>query len=99
MIAKNRGACGARFRPATGRKNGVSSPASLYSVGIISSKPCDDVNDVERAPVCKAPCTVAIAPASDCISTTRGVSPQTFFKPFPAQASACSAIVELGVIG
>lgn len=42
---------------------------------------------------------VAIAPASDCISTTRGVSPQTFFKPFPAQASACSAIVELGVIG
>ena len=89
----------ATVRAATCSTNGISWPASLYRVGIISSRPCDEVKEVERAPVCSAPCTAPMAPASDCISTTRGTSPQTFFSPLPAQASACSAIVELGVIG
>lgn len=55
------------------RINGVSSFVSLYSVGIISSKFCDDVNDVERVFVCKALCTVAIVFVFDCILITRGV--------------------------
>lgn len=55
------------------RINGVSLFVSLYSVGIISSKFCDDVNDVERVFVCKVLCMVVIVFVFDCILIMCGV--------------------------
>jgi hypothetical protein len=60
---------------------GVNSPAILNIDGIISSSPCDAVKVVDNAPACSAPCTAPAAPASDCISTTAGISPQRFRRP------------------
>ncbi|CSI28819.1 Uncharacterised protein [Vibrio cholerae] len=34
---------------------GVSSPASLYKLGIMSNKPCDEVKVVASAPLMAAP--------------------------------------------
>jgi hypothetical protein len=59
----------------------VSSPAILYMLGIISSRPCDAVKVVVSAPVCSAPCTAPAAPPSDCISITSGTVPQMFVLP------------------
>ena len=56
----------------------VSSPAILYMLGIISSRPWLAVKVVVSAPVCSAPCTVPAAPPSDCISITVGTVPQMF---------------------
>ena len=65
-------------RAATWRTAAVSSPAILYMLGIISSRPCDAVNVVESAPPCKAPWRAPAAPPSLCISTTAGTVPHTF---------------------
>ena len=62
----------AMVRAATWITAGVSSPAILNMLGIISSRPCDAVNVVASAPFCSAPCSAPAAPASDCISTTSG---------------------------
>ncbi len=43
-------ACVASVRAATCMVNGVSSPAILYMLGIISSRPCDAVKVVASAP-------------------------------------------------
>jgi hypothetical protein len=64
-------ACVASVRAARACE-GVSSPAILYMLGIISSRPCDAVKVVVSAPACSAPCTAPAAPPSDCISTTSG---------------------------
>ena len=74
-------ACVASVRAATCMQNGVSSPAILYMLGIISSRPCEAVNVVASAPACSAPCTAPAAPPSDCISTTCGTLPQRFGRP------------------
>ena len=50
-------ACVATVRADTCMQNEVSSPAILNMLGIISSRPCDAVNVVVRAPACSAPCT------------------------------------------
>ena len=50
-------------RAATCKTARVSSPAILYMFGIISSRPCEAVNVVARAPACKAPWTAPAAPA------------------------------------
>src|SRR5579871_2352425 len=46
----------------------VSSPAILYMLGIIRSRPWLAVKVVVREPVCSAPWTAPAAPPSDCIS-------------------------------
>jgi len=78
---------------------GVSSPAILYIFGIISSRPCEAVKVVPRVPLVTAPCSAPAAPASDCISTTSGTSPQMFVRPAALQASDDSAIADEGVMG
>ena len=45
----------ASVRAVTCRVKGVSSPAILYMLGIISSRPCDAVKVVASDPVCSAP--------------------------------------------
>ncbi len=92
-------ACAATARAAMWNTVGVSSPAILYMFGIISSRPCDAVNVVDRAPVVSAPCTAPAAPASDCISTTFGTVPQMFFTPSADSSSAFSPMVDDGVMG
>jgi len=79
--------------------NGVSSPAILNMLGIISSRPCDAVNVVDKAPACTAPCTAPAAPASDCISATCGTTPQMLGTPWAAHSSECSPMFDDGVIG
>ena len=76
-----------------------SSPAILYMVGIISSKPCEAVNVVVSAPDWMAPWQAAAAPASLCISTTSGMVPQMLVRPADDQSSAFSPIVDDGVMG
>ena len=87
------------MRAATCIVNGVSSPAILNMSGIIRSRPWLAVKVVAKAPACSAPCTAPMAPASDCISTTRGTTPQRFFLPFVAHSSQSSPIEEEGVMG
>ena len=77
----------------------VNSPAILYMFGIFSSRPCDAVKVVVSAPLCRAPCTAPAAPASDCISTTRGTVPQMFLLPSADHLSACSPMSDDGVMG
>ena len=86
-------------RAATWITAGVSSPAILNMLGIISSRPCDDVKVVASAPRWSAPWSAPAAPASDCISTTSGTSPHRLGCPAAAQSSACSPIGDAGVIG
>ena len=86
-------------RAATCSTDGVSSPAILYRLGIISSRPWEAVNVVVRAPLWRAPCSAPAAPPSLCISTTVGTLPQTFRRPSLAHSSASSAIGEDGVMG
>ena len=78
---------------------GVSSPAILYIVGIISRSPWLAVKVVQRLPVWSAPWTAAEAPPSDCISATRGTVPQMFLRPAALHSSDHSPIVLEGVIG
>ena len=92
-------ACVATLRAATCMQNAVSSPAILYMLGSINSRPCDAVNVVVSAPVCSAPCTAPAAPPSDCISTTSGTVPQRFSCRDADHSSACSPMGDAGVIG
>ena len=78
---------------------GVSSPAILYMLGLISRRPCDAVNVVVRAPVVRAPWTAPAAPPSDSISMILGTLPQRLVLPLAASSSHVSAIGEEGVIG
>ena len=87
------------MRADTCMQNEVNSPAILYMLGIIRSRPCDDVNVVVRAPACSAPCTDPAAPASDCISWINGTLPQTLRRPCDDHSSASSPMVDEGVIG
>ncbi len=96
---KMESACVATLRAATCRTTGDSSPASLYMLGIISSRPCEAVKLVASAPFCTAPCRAPAAPASDCISTTSGTVPHTFVRPAADHSSAYSPMGEAGVIG
>ncbi len=89
----------ATVRAATWITAGLSSPAILYMLGIIRSRPWDAVKVVVSAPAWRAPWTAPAAPPSDCISTTSGTVPQTLRRPRCAQASASSPIGEAGVIG
>ena len=75
------------------------SPAILYMLGIMSSKPCDAVKVFVNAPACNEPCNAPTAPPSDCISCTITVSPKRFLRPCAAHSSTYSAIVDDGVIG
>jgi hypothetical protein len=68
-------------------------------LGIISSRPWDAVKVVVSAPACSAPWTAPATPASDCICTTRGTTPQMFCCPWADHSSASSAMAEEGVIG
>jgi hypothetical protein len=79
--------------------NEVSSPAILYMLGIISSRPCEAVKVVVSAPPCSAPCTAPEAPPSDCSSTTVGTAPQMFFFPSADHSSAHSPMFDEGVMG
>ena len=71
-------ACVARVRALTWKTHGVSSPAILYMLGIISSRPCEAVKVLASTPACSVPCTAPAAPPSDCSSMTSGTSPQMF---------------------
>ncbi len=89
----------ARALAETWNTTGVSSPAILYIVGIISRSPWDAVKVVVRAPVWSAPWTAAAAPASLCISCTSGTVPQRFFRPLADHSSDISPMVLDGVMG
>ena len=78
---------------------GSSSPAILYILGIISSRPWEAVKVVVRAPAAREPWTVPEAPASDCISTTFTRSPKMLVLPSADHLSDTSAITEEGVMG
>ncbi len=86
-------------RAATWKTAGVSSPAILCMLGIMSSRPWDAVKVVLRAPPWSAPCSAPAAPASLCISITAGTLPQMLVRPSQAHWSASSAMGEDGVIG
>ncbi|GBC79363.1 hypothetical protein HRbin09_00579 [bacterium HR09] len=89
----------ATVRAVTCMAKEVSSPAILYMLGIISKSPCEAVKVVVREPACRAPCTAAMAPASDCISVTWGTVPQMFLRPWADHSSANSPMGEEGVMG
>ncbi len=86
-------------RAETWKTVGVSSPAILYMLGIISSRPWMAVKVVVSAPAWSAPWTPPEAPPSHCISLTTGTVPQMFFSPRALFSSAISPIGHDGVIG
>ena len=96
---KMESACVAMVRAATWITAGLSSPAILNMLGIISRRPWEAVKLAPRAPRCRAPCRAPAAPASDCISTTSGTVPHRLRLPVAAQPSADSPMGEDGVIG
>ena len=89
----------ARVRADTWMTPQDSSPATLYMVGIISSRPWEAVKVVVSAPDWMAPWQAAAAPASLCISTTSGMVPQMLVRPAADQSSAFSPMVDEGVMG
>ena len=89
----------ATHRAETSMTPGSSSPAILYILGIISSRPWEAVKVVVRAPAAREPWTVPAAPASDCISTTFTFSPKMLSRPSAAHLSDTSAITDEGVMG
>ena len=92
-------ACVASERAATWITAAVSSPAILYMLGIMSSRPCDEVKVVVSAPACSAPWIAPAAPPSLCISTTLGTVPQALGRSSVAHCPAHSAMGEEGVMG
>ena len=74
-------ACPAMARAETWKTHGISSPAILNMLGIISSSPWDAVNVVASAPADRAPCTAPAAPPSDWSSVTLTVCPKMFLRP------------------
>ena len=90
----------AMVRAATCMQKGVSSPAILYMLGIIRSRPCDAVKVVASAPACSAPWTAPAAPAFRLhLHHLRHRRPRGWARPCADQESASSPIVEEGVIG
>ncbi len=89
----------ARARAATWKTVGVSSPAILYMLGIMSNSPCEAVNVVVSAPPCRDPCSAPAAPPSLCSSSTAGTLPQTLGRPLLDHSSVSSAMIEAGVMG
>ncbi len=87
------------MRAATWMTEGVSSPAILYMLGIIRRRPCEAVKVVLSAPAVREPWIAPAAPASLCISTMSGTTPQRFGLPWWDHASASSPMGEAGVIG
>ena len=75
------GELAATARALTWNTQGSSSPAILYMLGIIRSRPWDAVKVVVRDPACRDPCTAPAAPASDCISETCTGMPKMFVLP------------------
>ena len=92
-------ACVASERAATWMTVGVSSPAILNISGSINSSPWLAVKVVASAPRSTAPCKVAAAPASLCISITSGTTPHRLGWPLALHSSAYSPMAEAGVIG
>src|SRR5690348_11098898 len=86
-------------RAAMWKTVGVSSPAILYMLGIISRSPCDAVKVVESDPAWSAPWMAPAAPASLCISTTDGTVPQILGFSSADHWSAHSPMGDDGVIG
>ena len=80
-------------------QKGSNSPAILYMLGIISSRPWEAVKVVLNEPTCSIPCSAPAAPASDCISTTRGTVPNKLGRPAADHWSHHSAMGDEGVIG
>ncbi len=91
--------CAASDRAATCITAEVSSPAILYMLGTMSSRPCEAVNVVASAPPCSAPWSAPAAPPSLCISTTVGTVPHTLARSSVDHWSASSAIDDDGVMG
>ena len=89
----------ASARAATCKTVGVSSPAILYMLGIIRSRPWDDVNVVASEPPWRAPWMAPAAPASLCISMISGTVPQRFLMPRDDHSSDHSPMGEAGVMG
>ena len=92
-------ACVASVRAATCSTKGVSSPAILYRLGIISSRPWLAVKLVASAPEVSAPCSAPAAPPSDCISMIFGTAPHRLGLPCDAHSSAHSPMLDAGVMG
>ena len=86
-------------REATCMTKGVSSPAIFYMLGIMRSRPCDEVNVVASAPTWSAPWTAPAAPPSDWSSTTSGTLPKIVRRRACAHSSRSSPMAEAGVIG
>mmetsp|Transcript_96340 Transcript_96340/g.311064 ORF Transcript_96340/g.311064 Transcript_96340/m.311064 type:complete len:355 (-) Transcript_96340:53-1117(-) len=86
-------------RAATWMTQGINSPAILYMLGIISSKPCEEVKVVPRPPAATEPCNEPAAPASDCSCCTFNRLLKMFLTPATDHASQISAMGEDGVIG
>ena len=78
---------------------GSISPAILCMFGSMSIRPWEAVNVVVRAPADRLPCTAPEAPPSDWSSTTLTGWPKMFLRPWAAQSSAISPMVEEGVMG
>ena len=96
---KMESAWAARARAAMWKTVEVSSPAILYMLGIISSRPCDAVKVVASEPACSAPWSAPAAPPSLCISTTVGTVPQMLVFCSADHWSAHSPMLEDGVMG
>ena len=86
-------------RLATWSTAGSREPAIRYITGIISISPWAEVKLTPRDPASQAPWTAPMAPASDCISTSRTGWPNRFFRPWALHSSVCSAMGEEGVMG
>jgi hypothetical protein len=89
----------ARERADTCMTSGESSPAILYMLGIISSRPWEAVKVVARAPAWRAPWMAPAAPASLCISITSGTVPQRLGTLREDHSSAHSPMAVEGVMG
>ena len=89
----------ATVRAVTWKTVGVSSPAILNMFGIISSRPCDAVNVVVRAPACKRAVDGAGRPRLALHFHHSGTVPKMFLRPAAAQASGNSPRPDEGVIG
>ncbi len=89
----------AMVRADTWKTADVSSPAILYMLGIMSSRPWEAVKVVVSAPAWSEPWTAADAPPSDCISMTSGTTPQMLVLPRADHSSANSPMLDEGVIG
>ena len=71
----------------------------MYRLGIISSRPWEEVKVVAMAPASAAPWSAPEAPPSDCISTSVTLWPNMFLRPLAAHSSTFSLMGEEGVMG